>query len=692
MAEAAMADDKPAVDDGKLSVTDLVRMFEESEESTLTARGQAERDRDYYDNIQYTADELATLKKRGQPAVIDNRIKSKVDYLVGLEKSQRIDPRALPRTPQHEEDADGASQALKYVADSQDYDTKRSAIWRNLLIEGCGGISVAVEPSKYSKPMNTQQMLGSTAMTPPTEYDIVLRRWAWDRMFWDPHSSETDFSDAGYLGGVVWMDYDDALAMYKDGREALDATMSDRGAMSNTYDDKPKFRVWADKKRKRVRIVQIWVKRDNKWYFAEFTKGGILKAGPSPYVDDKGESDCEMIFASAYVNRENERYGLVREMITLQDAINKRGSKSLHLLNTAQIVAEDGAVDDVEKARREAQRPDGYIKLNPGFSDKFKFETRTDLAEGHFKLLQDAKNSIDLKGPNATQMGDKAQGSSAASGRAIIASQQGGMIQLGDLMDNLRHMDKRVFRAIWNRIRQFWTAEKWVRTTDDERNVKWVGVNVDPQRIQMAMQQNPQLAEKIGGVVGNVAELDCDIIIDEVPDSTVPQIEQFQALAELKKFDKDGEIPFRAIVAAMPSLKDRQKFLTMMDEHAEKNAQKAQGLEQLKLRGAVAEVEKNEQGAFLANAQGQKALAEAGVAGHGEQQPMPVMEPQPYEIPPELQNAQAMADIADTHAAADQKRAQAFKAGQEARLAPHKMAQEANDRAADRTMRAKAPA
>ncbi len=681
MAEAAVKTE----DDGKLSVIDLVRMFEESEESTLSSRANSERDRDYYDNIQYTAEELATLAKRGQPPVIDNRIKSKVDYLVGLEKSQRIDPRALPRTPKHEEDADGASQALKYVADSEDYDTKRSAIWRNLLIEGCGGISVVVEPSKYSKPMNTQQMLGSTAMTPPTEYDIVLRRWAWDRMFWDPHSSETDFSDAGYLGGVVWMDYDDALAMYKDSKEALDATMNDRGAMSQTYDDKPKFRVWADKKRKRVRIVQIWLKRDNKWYFAEFTKGGILKAGPSPYVDDKGESDCEMIFASAYVNRENERYGLVREMITLQDAINKRGSKSLHLLNTAQIVAEDGAVDDVEKTRREAQRPDGYIKLNPGFKDKFEFNTRTDLAEGHFKLLQDAKNSIDLKGPNATQMGDKAQGSSAASGRAIIASQQGGMIQLGDLMDNLRHMDKRVFRAIWNRIRQFWTAEKWVRTTDDERNVKWVGVNVDPQQVQMAVQQNPQLAERIGGVVGNVAELDCDIIIDEVPDSTVPQIEQFQALAELKKFDKDGEIPFRAIVAAMPSLKDRQKFLTMMDEHAEKNAEKAQGLEQLKLRGAVAEVEKNEQGAFLANAQGQKALADAGVAANGGQ--MPVMEPKEYEIPPELQNAQAMAEIEHTQARADQSRAQAFKAHQDALLAPHKMAQEARDRAADRRAR-----
>ena len=589
-----MMDDVLSGDD-KLAVTDLVRMFEESEEATLQARGLSERDRDYYDNIQLTAAETATLKKRGQPPVIDNRIKTKIDYLVGLEKQQRVTPRALPRTPTHEGDADGATQALQYVADAQDYNSKRSGVWRNLLVEGSGGISVAVEQGGGG-------------------FEVVLRRWAWERMFADPHSAEADYSDAGYLGGVIWMDYADALAQYPDCKDALDATMSDHATFGQTYDDKPKFRVWADKKRKRVRIVQIWIKRDAKWFFAEFTKGGILKAGPSPYVDDKGQSDCEMIFQSAYVNRENERYGLVREMVSLQDAINKRTSKSLHLLNTAQIVTEDGAVNDIEKTRREAARPDGVIIVNPGYSDRFKFETRTDLATGHFQLLQDAKNSIDLKGPNATMLGDKAGGSASASGRAIMASQQGGMIQLGDLLDNLRHMDKRVFRAIWNRIRQFWTAEKWVRVTDDGANMRWVGVNVDPARVQMAVMQNPAMAGKIAGVVGNVAQLDCDIIIDEAPDSTTPQIEQFQALAELKKFDTGNEIPFRAIVAAMPNLKDRARFLAMMDQQQKSNAQNAAAQHQMQMRGVMAQLSDKEQAAFLKHAQGQKAMMEAQLA------------------------------------------------------------------------------
>ena len=71
-------------------------------------------------------------------------------------------------------------------------------------------------------------------------------------------------------------------------------------------------------------------------------------------------------------------------------------------------------------------------------------------------------------------------------------------------------------------MRQYWTAEKWVRVTDDERNVKWLGLNLDPDAMaQLAMraQAIPQEAQAaIAGVVGALAELDCDIIIDDAPD------------------------------------------------------------------------------------------------------------------------------------------------------------------------------
>src|SRR5689334_10520220 len=107
-----MIDAPMAGDDGKLTVETLVNMFEASEDASYESRKLAERDRDYHDNKQLSDEEMKALKKRGQPPYIDNRIKTKVDYLVGLEKQQRVDPKAWPRTPMHEQDAEAATEGL----------------------------------------------------------------------------------------------------------------------------------------------------------------------------------------------------------------------------------------------------------------------------------------------------------------------------------------------------------------------------------------------------------------------------------------------------------------------------------------------------------------------------------------------------------------------------------------------------
>lgn len=655
--------EKP-VSDGKLDVADLVRMFEEAEEATYDARALSERDRDYVDNKQLTDEEVKTLKKRGQPPVIINRIKDKIEFLVGMEIERRVDPKAFPRTPKHAQDADGASQALKYATDVERYDHKRTRVWRNLCVEGAGGFDIAVEQGYDGQPA------------------IVLRRVSWDRAFWDPHSAEPDFSDAGYLGVVVWMDYDDAVAKYADAVDKLDATMAERGNASQTYDDKPKFRLWADKKRKRVRICQIWIKRDDKWYFAEYTKGGILKSGPSPYLTDTGESDCGLAFASGYVDRDNNRYGIVREMISPQDEVNKRRSKALHLLSTAQVIYEDGAIDDVEEFRKEMGRADGTMRVAPGTlsSGGVKIERNIELATAQFQLLQESKNEIDLRGPNATMMGEKAQGSASASGRAIIASQQGGMMSIGELLDNLRDLDLRVFRKVWYRIRQFWTAEKWVRVTDDERNIKWVAMNVPREQMEMLAQTNPEMLQQISGYVQNVSELDCDIIIDEAPDAVTPALEQWQAIVELEKA-KPGTFPTDVLIEAAPNLKNKDKLIERLSQPNPQAAKEAQ----IKEAGAVAQIREVESQTVLN-------MAKAHQAGAPQQSG--AGEAQSFELPPEVQVGKALAETDALSAKAQHTRAQALKTTQEAALAPHQFAHQVQSSHEDRQMalRAKQPA
>ncbi len=101
---------------------------------------------DYYDGKQWTDEEVRELKKRGQPAITWNLTRQKIDYLQGLERTQRTRPRALPRTPLHEADSTAATDALHYVYDDTRYEEVRSRVWGDILKAGWGGLEITAEP------------------------------------------------------------------------------------------------------------------------------------------------------------------------------------------------------------------------------------------------------------------------------------------------------------------------------------------------------------------------------------------------------------------------------------------------------------------------------------------------------------------------------------------------------------------
>jgi len=577
--------DKAPPQDYSVDVSVLVQWRDSAEESTLDARKDAERDRDYYDGKQLTSTEIKALKKRGQPPTIFNRIRRKMNFLGGLEKKQRAIPKALPRNPVDEEDAASITDALRYVIDDQDYARKRSKVWEEMRIEGIGGYSVRVD---YDM-----------------EYPCVtIERVAWDRMFYDPHSSEGDFSDAKFEGIDIWWDEDDFLEHYKDVENIKEAvtTAYKSTPKSDTYDDKPKSGVWADRKRRRIRSSLMYYKSNGIWHFAEFTQTMMMRGGVSPWLDEDGEPESEFAFQSAYVDRDNNRYGEVRELISPQDAYNKRHSKLLHRTAARQFRYDStlGATTDIEAIRKELGKVDGVIDAS---KDALEVLTNGDQSAAEFNLLQITGTELDTIGANSALLGEQG---GAPSGKAIQLNQSGGMIELGDLFDGLRHLDVRVFRKVWNRIRQSWTAEKWVRVTDDERSVRFVGYNVDPmQQMMMQYQNGGQMPENVSVLGRQLGELDVDIIIEDAPEGIAPQMEQFQALVELKKADAQDKIPLELLIETMPNLRNRGKILDMIEERSKPAPMQVE----MQMRAAQAEIEKNESGAFKDQTQGQLNLA-----------------------------------------------------------------------------------
>ena len=296
--------------------TDLFRkQFQSFLDATIDSRQDAERDRDYADLKQWTAEERRELIGRGQAPVVFDYVREQVDYFLGAERDTRMDPKAFPRTQMHEEAADACTDALRYVADNDDFDQTSSEVFENILVEGVG--AAIVEPEQEGD-----------------DIKVCVRHIPWDRFYYDPHSRRRDFSDANYMGIVVWMNAEEAQELYPDHKQTIEDSLAvAEYAGSDTYDDRPR---WIDSVAKRVKVCQHYYKKKDVWHVCHFSGNiPLIESRPVPLVDEHGEPVNPIVAASAYIDRDGQRYGWMRRQIDPQREVNARRSKALFLLSVA---------------------------------------------------------------------------------------------------------------------------------------------------------------------------------------------------------------------------------------------------------------------------------------------------------------------------------------------------------------------
>lgn len=503
------------------------KWFQSSQDATENARRLSEQDRDYYDHKQWSSEELRKLRARNQPPIVINRIQRKVDTIVGIQERSQTDPKAQPRTPNDEDAAEISTDSLRFVCDQNRFPQIKRGVLENLAIEGLGGAEITVE--RRGKLI-----------------EVLVKKLRWENIFVDQYSREKDCSDARYHGTATWLHIDDVGAMYgQDAKKIAEGATASNALVQGSYEDRPqKFVGWVDKRGNRVVVVDMYYKWAGNWRRAVFCSGGdLIPDTPSPYVDEFGKPCPCTELASLYVNRENERYGLVRGMIGPQDEINYRRSKLLHVISNRQTFSNKSAGMDVDKTKFELSRPDGHIEAKAGkFGDDFGVIETRDMAAGQAELLQHAQNEIDLLGPNNSLQG---RGSDEQSGKAWLAQQQAGMAELAMLYATFDDWCLRIYRQIWNRVRQYWDAPRYVRVTDNENAYRYIFVNepiVDPMTGQPVYETDPlgrpvvnEQGQPVPKMKNRPAEMDVDIIIESSPDATNSMQETLQMLMKMRE-------------------------------------------------------------------------------------------------------------------------------------------------------------
>lgn len=605
--QATLASAAPDPNDDGLTLKEYKAMFDDFRTLANTGRIDSALSRDYYDGIQLTDTERATLAERGQPPIVINRVQRAIDGILGVVEQSKTDPRALMRNPPDQQtqpqqappmghnggppmqdgqqqpqngepppaplDAgDIATMTLRFIKDTTHFAAIKMDVLENGIIEGCGA-----------------------AIVECVDQDVLITQVRWEEFFYDPRSRNADFSDARYMGMAKWMYADDVAALYPKAKDDMYgfATGNMSGATQITWEDRPADQTvntpWIDKGKKRVMVVELYHRKGGTWYRCVFWSGDVLERTVSPYKDDKGRPICPIEGWSCYVTggrsfggpteRQNDRYGIVKSMRDIQDEINQRRSKALFSMNSRQVQQVDPSAPPiaVDTVRKEAAQLDGV--LPPGWN----FVPHMDVTQGNLELLQEAKAEMDRLAPTPALIG---RHSNDASGRAQQISQQAGMTELARVLGRFSDWENRMYSRMWGCARQFYTDPKWVRVTNDTGAPQYVRIN-EPTvggLDQFTGQQMP------GPPKNHIAEMDVDIVLDKIPDTATLEQEIWSELMDYAKANP-GSIPVQLLIKHSP-LPKRGEILKELAAYQSQQAPMQQAAAQTDIADKAAGVDK----------------------------------------------------------------------------------------------------
>lgn len=544
----------------------LKRMVDEFRDGTEIGRAQSEKCRRYYDGEQLDGPKTLALRRARQPRVIRNEIKPAINGLLGILQQAKVDPRAWPRNPDNEEQADVASKALRYVADVNRFHKTKIDVAENHLIEGVAAAIVEADEKTGA----------------------VIHRIRYDEIIYDPRSREANFSDALFKGVGKWLYEQDVQRMYPHLAEDIGASFetgwgADLG-LGTMYEDKPDSvggnSYWMDRKKRRLFIVELY-HREDQWMRTVFYVGGVLEQDVSPYLDDDQEPICPIVMGSCFIDRDNQRYGLVASMLSPQDELNAYTSRALHLANHRQLQVSDPNFPpevDSKVASQEAAKADGVIPLG------YTAVPTNDMLQSISLMMADARQALVRQAPTPAVLAD-ASGSNE-SGRSRLVLQQAGMTEIARALGRLEDWENEIYRQAWLRLKQFKTEPWWIRITGDEGKPDFAGVNmpadaqgqpIDPRMAQMMQMQGiqpPQITNKL-------ADMDVDIEVETVPDTANLQAEQFESIAPLlpQIAEAYGAAKALELALALSSIPDKGRIKSILD--SEKDDPQAQQMAQM---------------------------------------------------------------------------------------------------------------
>ena len=561
---------------------------------------------EYYQGDQWDEDDAAALENEGRPALTINTILPTINTILGEQSSRRADVKFKPRRGGDEDVAHTLTKLYMQISDSNKLDWVEQQVFSDgLIMDGRGYFDVRMDFSDHVE--------GEIRITAKDPLDILI----------DPDAKDADPKTWNEVFESKWMTLDEIEELYgADKAERLlfvaengmsfgpDSVEYQETRFGDTEDNDDYFGagVPGDEEYRNVKSLRVVERQHKKLVRASFfvdKNTGDQRECPSQWSEAKCKKfakkyDMEMVSRvvrrvrwtvtcdqvvlhdnwSPYNDftvvpffcyfRRGRPFGVVRNLLSPQEQLNKIASQELHIVNTTANsgwMVESGSLvgmtaDDLEEHGAETGLVLEYAR---GTQAPTKIQPNQ-IPTGLDRIAQKAALNIKtISGINDSMMGTD---SAEVSGVAIQAKQNRGAVMIQVPLDNLAKSRQYLAEKILNLIQTFYTEQRVIQVTNDE----------DPMQPREPMVLNMETPE--GDIINNLTLGEYDVIVSSAPARDSFDETQFAEALSLRQ--AGVAIPDDAIVGYSHLLKKEElaKRIRIMTGQEPPSPEQAQVMQQ----------------------------------------------------------------------------------------------------------------
>jgi hypothetical protein len=578
----------------------------------------------FYRGDQWDESDLAALEAEGRPALTINTVLPTVNTVLGEQSTRRADVQFKPRRNGDTDVAHTLTKLYLQIADNNKLDWVEQQVFSDgLILDGRGYFDVRMDFSDHVE--------GEIRITAKDPLDILI----------DPDAKDSDPESWNEVFETKWMTLDEIEELYGKkkaeqlrfiaengagmGRDSIEYEENRFGDLSST-DDYLGAGIPGDDEYRNVRALRVIERQHRRMHRVDCfvdPDTGDQRDVPETFSDAKAKKfakqyglniiskvkrkvrwtvTCDQVVLHddwspyngftvvpyfAYFRR-GRPFGMVRNLLSPQEQLNKIASQELHIVNTTANsgwMVESGSLvgmsaDDLEEHGAETGL---VLEYNRGSQPPSKIQPNQ-IPTGLDRISQKAAANIKaISGINDSMLGSD---SAEVSGVAIQAKQNRGAIMIQVPLDNLRKTRQYLAECILDLIQTFYTEQRIIMVTNEE----------DPLQPREEMVINQMTPE--GRIVNDLTLGEYDVVIATAPARDSFDEVQFAEALSLRQVGV--AIPDDAIIeyshlAKKGELAKRIRMMTGVEKTPEQQQvaamQQQMALQQLQLEIAKLEAE-----------------------------------------------------------------------------------------------------